>query len=366
MTHAGPRAAASAGAEPGAGAPELLRAEHLTKTFGNGVRAVSDVSLSVRRGETLGLVGESGCGKSTTGKMLLGLLAPDSGTVTFDGRSIDGMGRRELRALRARLQVVPQNPQTSLNPRLTVRGSIEFNLRAHRVPKAERGPRVLGLLERVGLTAAQSTRFPHELSGGQLQRVAVARALATGPDLVVCDEAVSALDKSVQAQVLNLLADLQRHTGVALLFISHDLAVVEHISDRVAVMYLGRVVEVGPARRLWSEPAHPYTTALLSATPGQGRERIVLAGELPSPANPPSGCGFRTRCPVVEDRCADTWPSLAPLPGAEPLATDATGAGVHAAACIHVGEPTDATATTNPRTTNPHETPGSGETTVPG
>jgi peptide/nickel transport system ATP-binding protein/oligopeptide transport system ATP-binding protein len=302
----------------------LLEATGLNKTFGNGVRAVADVSLTVHRGETLGVVGESGCGKSTTGKILLGLLAPDSGDVTFDGESIPAMNRARLRALRARLQVVPQNPQTSLNPRLTVRSSIEFNLRAHGVARAERGPRVLALLDRVGLTAAQSERFPHELSGGQLQRVAIARALSTSPDLVVCDEAVSALDKSVQAQVLNLLADLQRETGVAFLFISHDLAVVEHISDRVAVMYLGRVVEVASAERLWEAPQHPYTTALLSATPGQGRERIVLHGELPSPANPPSGCGFRTRCPVAEDVCADDWPALVPVTP------------THAAACVHV------------------------------
>jgi peptide/nickel transport system ATP-binding protein len=310
----------------------LLRADGLTKTFGNGVRAVSDVSLTVRRGETVGLVGESGCGKSTTGKMLLGLLAPDSGSITFDGTSLAGLGRAELRALRARLQVVPQNPQTSLNPRLTVRDSIGFNLRAHGVRRAARGPRVLELLDRVGLTPAQSERFPHELSGGQLQRVAIARALATSPDLVVCDEAVSALDKSVQAQVLNLLADLQRDTGVAFLFISHDLAVVEHISDRVAVMYLGRIVELAPARELWADPKHPYTRALLSATPGRGQERIVLSGELPSPANPPSGCGFRTRCPVAEDACAREWPAL-------------TEAGPHhRAACIHVSTPVPAAA----------------------
>ncbi|RTL64888.1 MAG: ABC transporter ATP-binding protein [Pseudonocardiaceae bacterium] len=305
----------------------LLEATGLNKTFGNGVRAVADVSLTVNRGETLGVVGESGCGKSTTGKILLGLLAPDSGDVTFDGESIPAMNRAQLRALRARLQVVPQNPQTSLNPRLTVRSSIEFNLRAHGVARAERGPRVLTLLDRVGLTAAQSERFPHELSGGQLQRVAIARALSTSPDLVVCDEAVSALDKSVQAQVLNLLADLQRETGVAFLFISHDLAVVEHISDRVAVMYLGRVVEVASAERLWDAPQHPYTTALLSATPGQGRERIVLHGELPSPADPPSGCGFRTRCPVAEDVCAGEWPALTPVTPE------------HAAACVHVKTP---------------------------
>ncbi|TNC25143.1 ABC transporter ATP-binding protein [Amycolatopsis alkalitolerans] len=302
----------------------LLQAENLSKTFGNGVRAVSDVSLTVHKGETLGVVGESGCGKSTIGKMLLGLLAPDTGSVTFDGIPFAGLGHGRMRALRARLQVVPQNPQTSLNPRLRVRQSIEFNLRAHGTERAARRPQVLELLERVGLTAAQAERFPHELSGGQLQRVAIARALATSPDLVVCDEAVSALDKSVQAQVLNLLAGLQAETGVAFLFISHDLAVVEHISDRVAVMYLGRVVELAPARELWADPRHPYTRALLSATPGQGRERIVLSGDLPNPADPPSGCGFRTRCPVAETVCQAEWP---------PLAEAAPG---HHAACVHV------------------------------
>ncbi|WP_236796110.1 ABC transporter ATP-binding protein [Amycolatopsis sp. GM8] len=302
----------------------LLQAENLSKTFGNGVRAVSDVSLTVHKGETLGVVGESGCGKSTTGKMLLGLLAPDSGSVTFDGVPLAGLGRGRLRALRARLQVVPQNPQTSLNPRLRVRQSIEFNLRAHGMERAARRPRILELLERVGLTAVQAERYPHELSGGQLQRVAIARALATSPDLVVCDEAVSALDKSVQAQVLNLLAGLQAETGVAFLFISHDLAVVEHISDRVAVMYLGRVVELAPASQLWADPRHPYTRALLSATPGQGRERIVLSGDLPNPADPPSGCGFRTRCPVAETACQTEWPPLA------------EAAPSHQAACVHV------------------------------
>ncbi|HVW43930.1 MAG TPA: oligopeptide/dipeptide ABC transporter ATP-binding protein [Amycolatopsis sp.] len=302
----------------------LLEAVNLSKTFGNGVRAVSGVSLAVHKGETLGVVGESGCGKSTTGKMLLGLLAPDAGSVTFDGVPLAGLSPARMRALRARIQMVPQNPQTSLNPRLRVRQSIEFNLRAHGAERATRRTRVLELLERVGLTAAHAERFPHELSGGQLQRVAIARALATSPDLVVCDEAVSALDKSVQAQVLNLLADLQAETGVAFLFISHDLAVVEHISDRVAVMYLGRVVELAPAEQLWTDPRHPYTQALLSATPGQGRERIVLSGDLPNPADPPSGCGFRTRCPVAETRCEAEWPPLAET------------AARHQAACVHV------------------------------
>jgi oligopeptide/dipeptide ABC transporter ATP-binding protein len=288
----------------------LLDAVDLSKTFGNGVKAVDSVSLVIRRGETVGLVGESGCGKSTTAKMLLRLLSPDSGSVRFGGVDLLGARGRQLRGLRKRLQVVPQNPQTSLNPRLTVRASIEFNLRAHRFPKSEWDKRVSGLLERVGLAERHADAFPHELSGGQLQRAAIARALATEPELVVCDEAVSALDKSVQAQVLNLLVELQRDLGVAYLFISHDLSVVEHISDRVVVMYLGKVVEEGEATDLWSDPAHPYTKTLLSASPGQGRSRIVLEGDPPNPANPPSGCTFHTRCPSAFDRCSVDTPHL--------------------------------------------------------
>jgi peptide/nickel transport system ATP-binding protein/oligopeptide transport system ATP-binding protein len=249
-------------------AAPLLVASHLDKTFGNGTRAVADVSLSVAPGEILGIVGESGSGKSTTGKMLLGLMTPDSGSVTFEGVDLAKVGRRELRRLRAKLQVVPQNPQTSLNPRITVQSSIEFNMRAHGIPTARRRTRVDELLERVGLTPAHAERYPHELSGGQLQRIAIARALSTDPRLVVCDEAVSALDKSVQAQVLNLIADLQSDTGVAFVFISHDLAVVEHISDNVVVMFRGEVVERGPAAQVWAAPAHAYTAALLAATPG--------------------------------------------------------------------------------------------------
>ena len=289
----------------------LLVAESLSKTFGNGVKAVTDVSLTVHRGQTLGVVGESGCGKSTTAKMLLGLLNPDAGSVHFAGVSMKGLRGKKMRELRARLQVVPQNPQTSLNPRLSVGTSIAFNLRVHGVGAKARETRVGELLYQVGLSRAHAERFPHEMSGGQLQRVAIARALATNPDLVICDEAVSALDKSVQAQVLNLLSDLQRELGIAYLFISHDLGVVEHVSDRVAVMYLGRVVEESTSHDLWTNPQHPYTQALLSATPGRGRTRIVLSGDPPNPAKPPTGCGFRTRCPVALDVCATEWPAFA-------------------------------------------------------
>jgi oligopeptide/dipeptide ABC transporter ATP-binding protein len=288
----------------------LLDATDLTKTFGNGTRAVDGVSLVVHRGETVGLVGESGCGKSTTAKMLLRLLAPESGNVTFGGQDLLTARGKRLRALRKRLQVVPQNPQTSLNPRLPVRSSIEFNLRAHGFARSEWGGRVAGLLDRVGLSSRHADSFPHEMSGGQLQRAAIARALATEPELVICDEAVSALDKSVQAQVLNLLSELQRDLGVAYLFISHDLSVVEHISDRVVVMYLGRVVEEGSSSALWSTPSHPYTTTLLSASPGTGRDRIVLRGDPPNPASPPPGCTFHTRCPVAVERCASQVPLL--------------------------------------------------------
>ncbi|GAA3095079.1 oligopeptide/dipeptide ABC transporter ATP-binding protein [Kribbella aluminosa] len=301
----------------------LLEAQDLVKVFGTGVRAVSNVSLSVAPGETLGIVGESGCGKSTTAKMMLRLLTPDSGRVLFDGEDVHRMKRKKLKELRRRLQVVPQNPQTSLNPRLSIGESIDFNMAASGYARSARQRRIPELLDRVGLDPSYGDRYPHQLSGGQLQRAAIARALATEPELVVCDEAVSALDKSVQAQVLNLLSELQTELGLAYLFISHDLAVVEHISDRVAVMYLGRVVEAGPAEQIWNDPRHPYNATLLSSTPGLNRSRIVLAGELPNPASPPSGCGFRTRCPLASEACATDWPVLTiRTPG-------------HYASCIH-------------------------------
>jgi peptide/nickel transport system ATP-binding protein/oligopeptide transport system ATP-binding protein len=281
----------------------------------------------VAAGETVGVVGESGCGKSTTAKLVLRLLERDGGDISFAGQNLGAIHGSTLRALRARLQVVPQNPQTSLNPRLRAGESVAFNLRAHGVPRNARPARVAELLDKVGLAPSYADRYPHELSGGQLQRVAIARALATDPSLVVCDEAVSALDKSIQAQILNLLGDLRDELGVAYLFISHDLAVVEHLSDRVVVMYLGRIVEEGTAEALYQSPQHPYTRALLSAVPGLGRERIMLRGDPPSPTSPPSGCRFRTRCPEAVDVCAEAEPPLVDI-----------GLG-HRVACVHVRPP---------------------------
>jgi oligopeptide/dipeptide ABC transporter ATP-binding protein len=288
----------------------LLVAEGLSKRFPNGVLAVDDVDVTVNEGETVGIVGESGCGKSTTAKLILRLLDADRGTIFFDGFDFLRLGRTLLRRARGTIQLVPQNPQTSLNPRLKIGTSIAFNLKAHGWARRDIGPRIDSMLDRVGIDPAYAGRYPHQLSGGQLQRVAIARALATDPKLVICDEAVSALDKSVQAQVLNLLHDLQHETGVAYLFISHDLAVVEHFSDRVIVMYLGRVVENASAVDLWRRPVHPYSEALLSSVPGRGDGRIILSGDLPSPANPPSGCVFRTRCPEARASCADARPEL--------------------------------------------------------
>lgn len=293
---------------------DLLVVDGLSKRFENGVLAVDDVSLTVRAGETLGVVGESGCGKSTTGKLILRLLIPDRGTVVFDGVDLAKASRATLRRARAKLQFVPQNPQTSLNPRLTVAASIAFNLRAHGCPRGSIRRRALELLDRVGIPRPYADRYPHELSGGQLQRVAIARALATDPRLIICDEAVSSLDKSVQAQVLNLLVALQRELGLAYVFISHDLSVVEHLADRVLVMYLGRVVEAADAAELWRTAAHPYSRALLASAPGKDRTMVpLLSGELPSPVNPPSGCTFRTRCPLARPACSQHRPAFVAL-----------------------------------------------------
>jgi oligopeptide/dipeptide ABC transporter ATP-binding protein len=293
------------------------------------VRAVDGVSLTVNRGETLGVVGESGCGKTTTGRAILRLIEPSSGSITFDGVDVRALGAEELRKLRRRMQIVFQDPFSSLNPRMTVGAAVREGLTIHRLAEgADADARVKRLLDEVGLRKEYAERYPHEFSGGQRQRVGIARALAVEPDFIVCDEPVSALDVSVQAQVINLLQDLQRDRGLTYLFIAHDLSVVEHIATRVAVMYLGRVVELARAEDLYRDPTMPYTQALLSAVPvpepGRVRNRVVLTGDVPSPANPPSGCVFHPRCfhPQRDEACARIVP---------PLEEKAPG---HWAACI--------------------------------
>jgi peptide/nickel transport system ATP-binding protein len=282
------------------------------------VHAVDGVSFHINRSETLSLVGESGCGKSTVGKAVLRLFDITAGQVILDGQRIDDLAAATLRPLRRRVQVVFQDPFSSLNPRLRVRDILAEPIRNFALAKstADLSDRVHGLLDRVGLPRDAATRFPHEFSGGQRQRIGIARALAAEPDLIVCDEAVSALDVSVKAQIVNLLQHLQQELGLALLFISHDLAIVEHMTHRVAVMYLGKIVETAPSRRIFAAPQHPYTKALLSAVPvpvpGAARSRIVLKGEVPSPINPPEGCRFHTRCPYVFDRCRHEEPQLQP------------------------------------------------------
>ncbi|MGN6680537.1 MAG: ABC transporter ATP-binding protein [Streptosporangiaceae bacterium] len=337
--------AVSAGApdEQGA-APDdrvLLRVEHLKKYFPikrgiffkreiGRVHAVDDVSIEIKAGETLGLVGESGCGKSTLGRCIIRLLDLTSGSVTFDGRNISRLSRRALRPIRGELQMVFQDPYASLNPRKRVGTIIADPLRIHgRTNRRQIRDRVRELLDLVGLSPEHVNRYPHEFSGGQRQRIGVARALALHPKLIIADEPVSALDVSIRAQVINLLDDLQDDLGLTYIFIAHDLGVVRHVSDRIAVMYLGKIVEVSPAEELYKKPVHPYTEALLSAVPipdpkiSSEREQIVLEGDVPSPISPPSGCRFHPRCKYATDVCAQIEPEL-----------KNHGAG-HQAACHH-------------------------------
>jgi oligopeptide transport system ATP-binding protein len=288
------------------------------------IKAVDDVSFEIREGETLGLVGESGCGKSTTGRAILRLYDPTAGRIELEGQDIAQVHGDALRQLRPRMQMIFQDPQASLNPRMTVGSIIAEPLDEHaRLDRKERRARVMELMDAVGLNRAFANRYPHEFSGGQRQRIGIARALALNPRFIVCDEPIAALDVSIQAQVVNLLEDLQEKLGLTYLFISHDLSMVRHLATRVAVMYLGRLVEIAPREVLYDRPQHPYTQALISAVPSPDpeiearRQRIILKGDVPSPANPPKGCAFSTRCPKVFDRCRVEVPALRELGGGQ-------------------------------------------------
>ena len=305
--------------------PVLLKVEGLTKHFPitkgvfrrqvGAVKAVDGISFDIFKGETLGLVGESGCGKSTAGRVILQLYPTTAGKVSFKGQDLMSLSKEDLRKQRPQMQMIFQDPQDSLNPRMTVGSIISEPLVEHgKFKGSERRERVEQLLESVGMNREFTNRYPHEFSGGQRQRIGIARAIALSPEFIICDEPIAALDVSIQAQVVNLLEDLQEEYGLTYLFISHDLSMIRHIADRVAVMYLGRIVELADSESLYSKPLHPYTQALLSAVPihdpkqEKKRDRVILTGDVPSPANPPSGCHFSTRCPIAEKRCFEDSP----------------------------------------------------------
>ena len=322
---------------------DLIRVNRLVKHFPvrggvlkrvvGWVKAVDNVSFSIQEGETLGLVGESGCGKSTIGRTMLRLIAPTSGSVEFNGVNLFQLGRDELKEMRRNMQIIFQDPYASLNPRKPVADSIMAGLNIHRIgTPTERYEIVMETLHKVGLESYHAHRYPHEFSGGQRQRIGIARALALRPKFIVCDEPVSALDVSIQSQVLNLLNDLQSEFNLTYLFVAHNLSVVEHISDRVAVMYLGKLVELAPRKELFRNPLHPYTQALMSAIPipkpRQKRERIILEGEVPSPLNPPSGCRFHPRCPFNQERCSSAEPPWEDMGGGHWVTCFRVGSGV--------------------------------------